>query len=406
MLETREPTSLKNSSFEDINVGDSASLTHAISQDDLNAFVRLTGDDNPLHVDESFSRKTLFRRPVVHGMLSASFISTIIGTRLPGGGALWISQTLDFLRPAFVGDTITVTARVEQKSVATRVLALTTRVVNQHGHELIRGRSQVKLLDVGDAKREPSVDQTSRVILVTGSSRGIGAAIVDSLAGAGHRVAVNYHRSSTEADSLVDRLVGQGYAACAVRADVSDARSVQDMFAQIEKTFGPVEDIIHCAAPLPVPTSFEDLTWEQFQLHLDTQLRGAFHCAKAALPGMVLRRNGSLIFIGSVFADGVPPPQQSAYVVAKAALTSFARTLAVEYGPKGIRVNVIAPGMTRTDMIAKIPEKTKMLAKMQTPLRQLAEPGDIAAIAEFLIGPGARHITGETIRVSGGISMG
>ena len=88
--------------------------------------------------------------------------------------------------------------------------------------------------------------------------------------------------------------------------------------------------------------------------------------------------------------------------MAKSALAALARCLAVEYGPKGILVNVVAPGMTQTDMTARLPEKAKLLTQMQTPLRRLAEPSDIADVVAFLLGPGARHITGETIRVCGG----
>jgi len=390
--------------FDAVAVGERAELRHVITQADVDAFAALTGDFNPLHVDAAFARKTMFRRPVVHGMLSASFISTMIGTLLPGSGALWTSQTLEFLLPAFVGDTITVVATVEQKSVATRVLALSTVVVNQHGHELVRGKSRVRVLEITEEERP--IDTTEkRVVLVTGGSRGIGAAIASKLAAGGHAVVINYHRSSEDADDLVRTLTANGHTALAVRADVANEREVAAMFAQVAREHGPVDDVIHCAAPLPVPTPFDDVTWDGFQAQLDTQLHGAFNCAKAALPSMVERKNGSFVFIGSVFADGVPPVQQSTYVVTKAALTSFARALAVEYGPKGIRVNVIAPGMTQTDMIASLPDKVKMLTKMQTPLRRLGEAEDVANAAEFLVSARARHITGETIRVCGGIAM-
>jgi len=95
-------------------------------------------------------------------------------------------------------------------------------------------------------------------------------------------------------------------------------------------------------------------------------------------------------------------PREAAH---KAALAALARSLAVEYGPKGVRVNVVAPGMTQTDMLAHIPEKTKVLARMNTPLRRLGEPSDVADVVAFLVGPGSRHVSGETIRVCGGLVM-
>jgi 3-oxoacyl-[acyl-carrier protein] reductase len=402
---TRDAAALRVLDFDAIAVGDRAEIRHRVTQADVDAFAALTGDFNPLHVDAAFAQRTLFRRPVVHGMLSASFISTMIGTVLPGSGALWTSQTLDFVAPAFVGDLLTVAATVEQKSVAARSLTLRTVVTNQHGKEVVAGKAQVKVLDVRGEERPITTPERPHVVLVTGAGRGIGAAIASTLARAGHAVVINYRRSAAEAEALAADLSAAGARVFAHAADVADEQAVRAMFAEAEARFGSVDDVVHCAAPLPVPTSFEALGWEAFESQIGTQLKGAFNLAKAALPGMVERRNGSLLFIGSVFADGVPPVQQSPYVVTKAALVSFARTLAVEYGPKGVRVNVVAPGMTETDMISALPDKVKMLTKMQTPLRRLGDPQDVADAAEFLVSARARHITGETIRVGGGITM-
>ncbi|MBT4703395.1 MAG: SDR family oxidoreductase, partial [Rhodospirillaceae bacterium] len=129
------------------------------------------------------------------------------------------------------------------------------------------------------------------------------------------------------------------------------------------------------------------------------------HCTHRALANMMENSTGSIVLIGSIYGDNVPPAMQSAYVTAKAALAGFSRALAVELGPKGIRVNVVAPGMTQTPMLANLPNKAKMLAQMNTPLRRLADPEDIANAVAFLISDNARHITGETLHVSGGVSM-
>lgn len=405
MTYSRQNVTILELDFENIEVGQQAGFTHELTQDDVNLFAALTGDFNPLHVDEGFAKKTQFNKPVVHGMLSASYISTLIGTLLPGSGALWTSQTLDFLLPAFVGDTLSVAAVVLQKSPATRMLVLETKVSNQFGQVLVSGISNVRALEIKVEETFQMNTQIPKTILVTGSSRGIGAAIATRLAELGHRVVINYSQQSLTADELVAAVTGRGFNALAVRANVASVPDLLELKRATEEKFGPIEDVVHCAAPTPVPMPLLDLTWEAFQAQVDVQLKGAFNCAKIFLPQMVERKEGSFLFIGSIFSDGVPPTQQSAYVATKAGLTAFARALAVEYGPKGVRSNVIAPGMTQTDMIAKISDKTKMLTKMNTPLRRLAEPSDIAGVAEFLIGPAGRHITGETIRVCGGISM-
>jgi 3-oxoacyl-[acyl-carrier protein] reductase len=192
----------------------------------------------------------------------------------------------------------------------------------------------------------------------------------------------------------------------ALRADVADPEQVEALVAAAVEALGPVGALVHCASPPSALRRFGELEWDAFQRQLDTQVRGAYNCARAVLPAMAEAGGGGLVFLGSVAADGAPPAQQSEYVVAKAALTALARSLAVEYGPRGVRVNVVAPGMTRTDMIAHVPDKAKLLTQMQTPLRRLAEPGDVAGAVAFLLGPSAAHVTGETLRVAGGAVMG
>jgi len=123
--------------FDQIQVGDEAGLEHLLTQADVQAFTALTGDTNPLHI------KTLSHRPVVHGMLSASFISTVIGTILPGNGSLWVRQTLEFLQPAYIGDTLYVAVQVKQKSLAMRTVLLQTTITNQHGQKLVSGKGVV-----------------------------------------------------------------------------------------------------------------------------------------------------------------------------------------------------------------------------------------------------------------------
>lgn len=402
---TREKNSTEVMEFEQIAVGQEFKLSHTITKQDVDTFAALTGDFNPLHVDEEFAKQTSFRKPVAHGMLSASFISTMIGMLIPGPGALWSSQTLEFLQPVYVGDCISVIASVIQKSESIRSIKIKVRVVNQHGHEVITGQSLVKLLKI-DKENKVTESIKQKTVLITGGSRGIGAAVARRLAEENYGVVLVYRQSKTEADALVSDILGMGKRAMALKADVSDEGQLAQAIQEAHSQFGPISGLVHCAAPLPVPHGFEDQTWPEYENQINTQIKGAYQAVKLLYPDMLETKSGSIIFIGSIFAEGTPPIQQSPYVVAKAGLAAFARTLAVELGPKNIRVNIVSPGMTETDMIASLPEKTKMLAKMQTPLRKLAKVNDVAATVLFLMSSGAEHITGENIRVCGGLSMG
>ncbi|MEQ9575861.1 MAG: SDR family oxidoreductase, partial [Rhodospirillales bacterium] len=368
----------------------------------------------PIHLDPEFARATSFGKPIVHGMLTSAFISTMVGMLLPGKGALWMSQTLNFARPAFVGDTIIVRSEVTQVSQATRTLVAKVTITNQNGAVIVTGDSTVRLLGEAEGEAAPSKpaagkpaiaatpqsaagDKTAgSVVLVTGGGRGIGAATALALAADGHAVAVNFLRDADAAGAVANRITALGGRAVAVGADVSNRTAVDALFAEIEATLGAVTGIVHCAAPEPVPQPFGDAGWDDFEEQFRVQVGGAHHCAKRAIPGMSASgQGGSLVFLGSIYGDSAPPPQQSAYVAAKAGLAGLTRSLASEFGPKGVRVNLVAPGMTNTQMIANLPDKAKMLARMNTPLRRLAEPEDIARVIAFLIGDGGRHITGE-----------
>ncbi len=409
----RTPAEFK---WSDLHVGYQASLTHRVTEEDVETFATLTGDFNPVHMDDEFARSANFGRRVVHGMLTSSFISTLVGMLLPGKGALWTSQTLMFARPVFIGDKITVTSAVKQLSPSTQSIVCGVSITNQHGHEVVSGESTVRLLGAEPAPvkdGEPAAasaetapaPRNGSAVLVTGASGGIGAAAALALAARGSTVLVNYHRNSRAADAVVSEIVNAGGTALAVGGDIADPAAVDAMISA-SQAFGAVTGLVHCAAPEPTPQTFKDTGWDDFMRQFQTQIGGAYHCIQRLLPVMLEQGRGSVVLLGSIFGDSAPPPQQSAYVSVKAAVGGLARSLASELGPKGVRVNVVSPGMTNTAMIATVPDKARMLAKMNTPLRRLAEPEDIAGVIAFLMSDQAGHITGETIHVSGGVTMG
>ena len=143
--------------YHSILVGDKAELVHTITQSDVNQFVELTGDDNKLHIDEQYASKTSFKKPVVHGMLGASFISTIIGTKLPGDGALWYAQNLEYLQPVRIGDELRIIAEVIKKIDRTKTIELQTNIFNQHKQKVTTGTAKVKLVDTTLPKKKEKI---------------------------------------------------------------------------------------------------------------------------------------------------------------------------------------------------------------------------------------------------------
>ncbi|MDQ3783201.1 MAG: 3-oxoacyl-[acyl-carrier-protein] reductase [Actinomycetota bacterium] len=242
----------------------------------------------------------------------------------------------------------------------------------------------------------------SRVALVTGGSRGIGRAIAGTLAGDGHRIAVNYAANAAAAAEVVAEITAAGGEAVAFRGDVGSEEAVTEMFAEVAARLGPVDILVNNAGitrdGLMMRMSGE--TWNEV---ITTNLTSNFLCSKAALRSMIRSRWGRIICISS--AAGIHGnPGQTNYAAAKAGIIGFAKSLAKEVGSRGITVNVVAPGFVRTDLTQSLGE----FAESQTAriaLGRLGSPPEIASVVGYLASDGASYITGQTIVVDGGLAL-
>ncbi len=391
--------------YDSINVGDREELVKQITQKDIQQFAELTGDDNPLHVDRKFAETTSFKGVVVHGMLSASFVSTVIGTKLPGDGALWMSQSFNFLLPVRLNDTLTISCTVAKKHPRDRLLDLDVLILNQDKKQVLTGTSRVKLLNPPKPVSAADKPIDLKVAIVTGGSGGIGKAVCLQLGKEGYRVIVNYRNNQVVAQEIVADIESADGQAIAVQADVSNAADVAKLIETAVRKFGGLTVVVNTASGSIGDRSFDELEWEDMAAHLDSQVKSAYLLAKASVDIMRSQRYGKIISITSQVLDGAPPATWTAYATAKAALATFSRALAVELGPAGITVNCVSPSMTETAMIGDIPEKARLIMARQTPLRRLAQPEDVAEAVAYLASSKADFITGETIRVNGGQVM-
>ncbi len=242
-----------------------------------------------------------------------------------------------------------------------------------------------------------------QVALVTGSSRGIGRAIALELGRLGASICVNYRGNEKQAHEVVDQMHAQGHQAVAIGADVSRAGEVERLFKEIAGTLGAVTILVNNAGitrdNLLVRLSEDD--WDSV---LDTNLKSAYLCSKAAARGMIRLRQGCILNIASVIAL-IGNPGQANYTAAKGGLIALTKTLARELGSRNIRVNAIAPGFIETDMtIGLTPAAHQQLAE-RVILGQLGKPEDIAMAAGYLCSPAARYVTGQVLSVDGGLSL-
>ena len=231
-----------------------------------------------------------------------------------------------------------------------------------------------------------------RTVLVTGGNRGIGRAIAEAFVAAGHRVAVTARSGEGPAGTL------------AVRADVTDAASLDAAFAEIERELGPVEVLV-ANAGITRDTLLLRMSDEEFESVVDTNLGGAFRVVKRAAKGMLRAKWGRVILISSVVGL-LGSAGQINYAASKSGLIGIARSLTRELGSRGITANVVAPGFIETDMTAELPEETQAQYKSQIPAGRFATPEEVARIVVWLAGEDAAYISGAVIPVDGGLGMG
>jgi NAD(P)-dependent dehydrogenase (short-subunit alcohol dehydrogenase family) len=237
--------------------------------------------------------------------------------------------------------------------------------------------------------------------LVTGADRGIGRAIARALAAAGCRVAVNHVGTPEQAEDTVRELVGLGADAFAVKADVRRAVDVASMVDAAASRFGRLDLLVNNAA-VQTEGAFVDVTEDDWDLVVDTNLKGCFLCTQAAARRMIPAGGGSIVNIGSG-CNYVPFPTLVAYTASKGGIEMLTKVAALSFAPHQIRVNCVAPGAILTERTSKeLPDYAGQFAAI-TPMGRVGMPEDVADAVLFLASPASRFITGQTIGVDGGL---
>jgi 3-oxoacyl-[acyl-carrier protein] reductase len=241
-----------------------------------------------------------------------------------------------------------------------------------------------------------------KVALVTGASRGIGRGIAEALGAAGASVAVNYRSGAAAAGEVVAEIQSSGQDAFAVQADVAEEDDVARMVAAVQERFGRI-DVLVCNAGILSQSHLADMPAAMWDETMRTNLRGAFLCTRAVLPGMLARDSGRIIYVASQLAlKGAPDLVH--YSASKAGLIGMTRALAREVAPH-VTVNAIAPGPIETDMLANITPDWKTMKLAELPLARFGRVSDVAPTAVFLASDAAAYYTGQVLGPNGGDVM-
>jgi 3-oxoacyl-[acyl-carrier protein] reductase len=237
-----------------------------------------------------------------------------------------------------------------------------------------------------------------KVALVTGGSRGIGAAISRELARAGAKVAINYRAGQEAAEEVAGEIGG-----LAIQADVSNPEEVKALIERVEGELGDIDAVVNNAG-ITRDTLIARMTDDDWEMVIDTNLRGTFNTCRAVSRKMLRRRAGSIVNLSSVVGVHGNPGQAN-YAASKAGIIGLTKALARELGSRGVRVNAIAPGYISTELTNVLSEEARGLILQNTPLGRLGEPEDIAGAVRFLCSDEAAFITGEVLLVDGGLGM-
>jgi len=390
-----------------------------ITKEDVDLFIQLTGDDNPVHTDTKAAQSVGFQSPIVHGMLCASFISTLIGTKLPGHGSVWLSQNLSFNEPVYVGDTLTISGTAMSYSINTHISKIDIEIANQHGNKVLTGEGLVKnevvqpIIRLGkdvalntvldSLVHEKNSGEIKDNILIVGGSGGIGKSIAMQLTNSSRMIHISYFDNTEGAKKIVKQIKNQGGFAHAHQMSLGDLRSIRDMFSAIKKEFGPITKLVLCASRIPNPKNFGEFLSEELTRDLLLELNGIVEILQLSLKDFEDAHQGCVVNISSIYTQIAPPLGLYSYIATKKVVESIIDGLAHEYGHKGFRFNSVLPGMTETNFLSRTPQKSKLLAKASSPLRKLGSPTEIAELVCFLLGDQSSHITAEKYRISGGL---
>ncbi|MCG6118263.1 MAG: enoyl-ACP reductase FabI [Aquimonas sp.] len=412
-----EAAPIRNRTFDELQVGDSAELSCVLTQRDIGLFAVVSGDVNPAHLDPEFAERSRFHGVIGHGMWGGALISAVLGTRLPGPGTIYLGQELRFKRPVRPGDAITARVTVRELRADRGIAVLDCECVNQFGDTVISGIAEVlapRERVEWNPQRLPSaslhqggpdpLDLTGKRGLILGiaNDQSIAYGCASAMAAAGAELAVTY--LNARAEPHVRPLAEGLRAPLILPCDVREPGQLEAVFAAIQRDWGRLDFVLHSIAFAPredLHGRVVDASAAGFAQAMDVSCHSFLRVAKLAEP--LMGEGGTLLTV-TFYGSSRVVEHYNLMGPVKAALEGAVRYVAAELGPKGIRAHAISPGPIRTRAASGIDRFDELLAEAaaSVPARQLADIGDVGQLARYLVSDAAKRITGTVIPVDGG----
>ena len=408
---------IRNRTFDELAIGDSAELRCVLTQRDIGLFAVVSGDVNPAHLDPEFAERSRFHGVIGHGMWGGALISAVLGTRLPGPGTIYLGQELRFKRPVRPGDAITARVTVRELHAERGIAVLDCECVNQFGETVISGSAEVlapRERVEWNPQRLPSaslhqggpdpLDLAGKRGLIVGiaNDQSIAYGCAAAMQAAGAELAITY--LNEKAEPHVRPLAEALRAPLILPCDVREPGQLEAVFAAIERDWGRLDFVLHSIAFAPredLHGRVVDASAAGFAQAMDVSCHSFLRMAKLAEP--LMREGGTLLTV-SFYGSSRVIEHYKLMGPVKAALESSVRYVAAELGPKGIRAHAISPGPIRTRAASGIDRFDELLADAaaRVPARQLADIADVGQLARYLVSDAAKRITGTVIPVDGG----
>lgn len=389
-----------------IFVGKETVIKKKIIKKDIINFSKLSGDTNPIHTNQNYAKKMGFGNLVAHGMLTESFISSIIGNKLPGPGSLWAEKQIKFLKIVRENDIITFKSKITEIHEKNNLAIIDIKAYNQFKELVFDSLNKVILskdIKIKGLKKNNQIFVGKKLIkvrkklaIILGASGGIGIAVTNKLLKKNFNVIALYRSDNTELKKLskINKNLHIH------NLDLNNKSSIIKFIKIIKKNY-PTH-FINCYSPKIYPVNFEKITNEDFDHYFDKSLKNIFHLIKECVKRFKVIGGGNIIDITSVFLK-LPEINFLPYITFKGSMTALIKSLSVELAIHNIRANSVMAGVTDTQQISDMSKKQKLLIAAKTPLQRIAKPSDIADAVYFLTSKESKFITGSMIDVNGGI---